>query len=141
LTRVARTVEDGVVRERRLIVSRVARDEHGVGLVEIALVVVVVAIVGALLYAYLASTTKTLEWVQEERPLSQARLAADRATLTAIRSAIQIYYSQNGQWPPSKEAVAALLTPPPGFQCAGNDYEYDPAGGQARLIVDDSARC
>ena len=117
------------------------RDARGASLVEIALVVVVLAIVGAVLYAYLASTTKTLEEVQEKRPLSQARLTADRATLAAIRSAIQIYYGQHGQWPPSKDVVGALLNPSPSFQCAGNDYEYDSAGGQVRLVIDDPSRC
>ncbi len=119
----------------------VRRDERGFGLVEIAVALVVVAIVGSVLYAYLASTTRTLETVQEERPLSRARLAADRATLTAIRSSLQAYYGQRGEWPPNKEAVAALMSPPPAFQCTGNDYTYDPATGEVTMLVDDSARC
>ena len=117
------------------------RDERGLGLVEIALVLVVVAIAGAALYAYLGSTARTLESVREQRPLSHARLTADRATLVAIRSALQVYYGQNGQWPPDKAAVTALLAPPPSFQCTGNDYEYDPAAGQVRLLFEDPARC
>lgn len=117
------------------------REARGLGLVEIAIVLVVLAIVGAALYAYIGSTTKTVETIQQERPLSQARLTADRATLTAIRGALHVYFGQNGQWPPSKEAVSALLSPPPNFQCAGNDYEYDPASGQVKLLVDDLARC
>lgn len=117
------------------------RGARGISLVEIAIMLVVLAIVGALLYAYLGSTTKTLETVQKERPLSQARLTADRATLTAIRSSLQIYYAQNGRWPASKEAVAELLTPGPAFQCEGNDYDYDPATGQVTLLIDDPSRC
>jgi len=117
------------------------RDQRGFSLVEIALVVVVLLIVGAVLYAYIGSTTKTLETIKEERPLSQARLTADRATLTAIRSTLQIYYGQNGRWPPSKEAVMALLNPPPSFQCAGNDFSYDAASGQITLLIDDASRC
>jgi type II secretory pathway pseudopilin PulG len=112
-----------------------------VGLVEIAILLVVLAIVGSVLYAYLGSTQKTLETIQKERPLSQARLTADRATLAAIRSSLQIYYAQNGQWPASKDAVAALLSPPPNFQCDGNDYTYDPGSGQVGLMIDDSSRC
>jgi prepilin-type N-terminal cleavage/methylation domain-containing protein len=115
--------------------------ERGFSLVEIAIVVIVILIVGAVLYAYIGSTTRTLEQVREERPLSQARLTADRATLTAIRSTLQIYYGQNGQWPPSKEAVMALLNPPPSFQCGGNDFSYDPASGQVTLLIDDASRC
>jgi prepilin-type N-terminal cleavage/methylation domain-containing protein len=116
-------------------------DQAGFSLVEIAVVLVVLAIVGSILYAYLGSTSKTLEQVREERPLAQARLAADRATVSSIRASLQLFYTQNGQWPPSKEAVAALLNPPPNFQCAGNDYTYDPATGQVALVNDDSARC
>jgi hypothetical protein len=116
-------------------------DQRGLGLVEIALVVVLVAIVGALLYGYLASTTRTLGTIQEQRPLSTAKITADRATLASIRTAIRIYYSQQGSWPASKAAVAALLSPPPSFQCPGNDYTYDPGTGQADLLLDDPGRC
>ena len=115
--------------------------ERGIGLVEIAIVLVVLAIVGAVLYTYLASTSKTLETLREEKPLSGARLVADRATLAAIRSTLQVYYALNGAWPPTKEAVVALLNPPPNFQCGGNDFTYDPATGQVSLVVDDLARC
>ena len=115
--------------------------ERGIGLVEIAIVLVVLAVVGAVLYAYLGSTTKTLETLREEKPLSGARLVADRATLAAIRSTLQVYYGLNGAWPPTKEAVMALLNPPPNFQCGGNDFTYDPATGQVSLVVDDLARC
>ena len=117
------------------------RNQRGLGLVEIALVLVVLAIVGAVLYNYVASTTKTLGTVQEQKPLSAARHTADRATLAAIRSAIQVRYAQAGQWPASKEEVATLLNPPPSFQCAGNDYTYDPASGGVALVIDDPARC
>ena len=115
--------------------------ERGIGLVEIALVLVVLAVVGAVLYAYLGSTTKTLETLREEKPLSGARLVADRATLTAIRSTLQVYYGLNGAWPRTKEAVMALLNPPPNFQCGGNDFTYDPATGQVTLVIDELSRC
>lgn len=117
------------------------RGMRGFSLVEIAIVLVVLAIVGSILYAYLGSTSKTLEKLQEERPLSQARLTADRATLVAIRTALNVYYGLNSTWPPSKEAIAALLSPPPNFQCEGNDYNYDQATGQVSLVIDDLSRC
>ena len=31
--------------------------------------------------------------------------------------------------------------PRPVFQCAGNDFDYDPSSGQIRLTVADPARC
>jgi prepilin-type N-terminal cleavage/methylation domain-containing protein len=116
-------------------------DAHGFSLVEIAIVLVVLAIVGSILYQYFGSTAKTLEQVQEQRPLSHARFTADKATVQSIRAALQIYYAQNGKWPESKEAVNGLLHPPPNFQCAGNDYTYDPGSGQVGLTIDDSSRC
>jgi Tfp pilus assembly protein PilE len=119
----------------------ILRDTRGLGLVEIAIVLVVLAIVGAVLYQYLGSTAKTLETIQQQRPMSQARLTADRATLQSIRAAMQIYYAQNGSWPPSKETIASLMSPPPNFQCEGNDYTYDPQTGQIGLVIDDAARC
>ncbi len=120
---------------------RIRSDARGFSLVEIAVVLVVLAIVGAVLYQYFVSSTKTLEQVQEQRPLSHARLTADKATVQSIRAALQIYYAQNGKWPESKEAVNALLHPPPNFQCEGNDYTYDPGSGQVDLTIVDSSRC
>ncbi len=117
------------------------RDSRGFSLAEIAVVLVVLAIVGALLYQYIGSSTRTLEQVQEQRPLSQARLTADRATVVSIRAALQIYYAQNGKWPESKEAVNGLLHPPPNFQCEGNDYTYDPRSGEVALVNEDPGRC
>lgn len=116
------------------------RDERGMGLTEIILALIVFAIVGAVLYGYMGSTGKALETLKD-RPLASVRLAADRQILAVIRNALQIYYSQNGHWPPSKKAVAALVVPEPRFQCAGNDFTYDPVSGQVRLVVDDVSRC
>jgi len=116
-------------------------NQRGLGLVEIAIVLVVLAVVGSVLYQYFGSTTKTLEQVQEQRPLSHARLTADKATVQSIRAALQIYQAQHGKWPETKEAVAALLSPPPNFQCEGNDYTYDATTGQVGLVSEDPARC
>ena len=120
---------------------RLLGDPRGLGLVEIALVLVVLAILGAVLYNYIGTTTKTLGAIQAQKPLTAARLTADRATLTAIRSAVQVHYGQTGQWPASKEAVSGLLNPPPSFQCEGNDYTYNAATGAVTLLIDDPARC
>jgi type II secretory pathway pseudopilin PulG len=109
--------------------------------VEILVVAVVLAIAGAFLYQYFVSTTKTVETIQQQKPMSAARLAADRATVAAIRTSLQLYFGQHGGYPPSKEAVATLLNPPPSFQCEGNDYRYEPATGLVTLVIDDANRC
>jgi prepilin-type N-terminal cleavage/methylation domain-containing protein len=125
---------------------RIFRDDGpgtaGFGLVELLLALVIVALLGSLAYnAYLGSTRRTLERFHQDRPLSQARLATDRATLAAMRSALQLHYAQHGRWPADKDAVAALMNPPPRLQCPGNDFTYDPPSGRVALLIDDPARC
>jgi prepilin-type N-terminal cleavage/methylation domain-containing protein len=118
-----------------------AHPQSGFGLVEILVVAVILAVVGAFLYQYFVSTTKTVETIQQQRPMSAARLAADRATVAAIRTSLQLYFGQHGGYPPSKDVVATLLNPPPSFQCEGNDYRYEPATGLVTLVIDDADRC
>jgi prepilin-type N-terminal cleavage/methylation domain-containing protein len=114
---------------------------RGFGLIEILIVLAVVALGCALVYRYVGSTASTVQTLGEQRPSAGARLAADQATLTTIRSTLQAYYAANSRWPPDKAAALALLAGPPRFQCAGNDVDYDPASGQVRLLVEDPARC
>jgi type II secretory pathway pseudopilin PulG len=109
--------------------------------VEILVVAVILAVVGAFLYQYFVSTTKTVETIQQQKPMSAARLAADRATVAAIRTSLQLYFGQHGTYPPSKDVVATLLNPPPSFQCEGNDYRYEPATGLVTLVIDEANRC
>lgn len=127
-------------RGRRLALG-VAPRQSGFGLVEVLVVAVVLVVIGGLLYQYFVSTTKTVETIQQQKPMSAARLAADRATVAAIRTSLQLYFGQHGGYPPSKEVVATLLNPPPSFQCEGNDYRYEPATGLVTLVIDDPARC
>jgi prepilin-type N-terminal cleavage/methylation domain-containing protein len=122
-------------------VSGARRGQAGFGLVEILVVVVIVAIAGAFLYQYFLSTTRTVETIQQQKPMSAARLAADRATVAAIRTSLTLYFAQHGGYPPSKDVVASLLNPPPAFQCEGNDYRYEPSTGLVTLVIDDVNRC
>ena len=101
----------------------------------------VVALASAGLYAYLGATKTSLDTLGTERPLTHARLAADLSSLAAIRNQLGVYYASRGQWPASREAVSALLRPAPRFQCAGNDYTYDPASGAVGLVIMDPRRC
>src|SRR2546430_9570897 len=72
---------DGVVRQR------------GFGLIEILIVLAVVALAGYLLMQYV----KTVEQLQQERPIDRSRLAADRATLTSMQSVVRGYQAERGQ--------------------------------------------
>ncbi len=116
-------------------------DRRGVSVVEIVLVLLVVAVAGTALYAYLDATKTSLERANTERPLHHARLLADHATLAAIRTQLDLYHARHGTRPASREAVGALLSPAPRFQCAGNDFTYDPATGALGLVITDPARC
>jgi prepilin-type N-terminal cleavage/methylation domain-containing protein len=117
-------------------------NQRGLGLIEIVLVLVIVAIAGTLLYRYVGSTAKTVEKFKEDRPLAHARLAADQATLAAMQGALQTYRATNeGKLPPDKTGVAGLMAGPPKFQCEGGDFDYDPATGALRLTITDPNRC
>jgi prepilin-type N-terminal cleavage/methylation domain-containing protein len=120
---------------------RPGTDQRGFGLVEILLVLVVVAVAGAVLYRYVGSTARTVEKIQEERPLARSKLAADQATLDSFQGVLRAYFAEHGRWPADRAAVLALLPGPPRFQCVENDFEYDPASGTLRLLITDSARC
>ena len=77
---------------------RLARDQRGLGIIEIALVLIIVAIVGSLIYRYVGSTAKQVEKFKEDRPLAHTRLAADQATLASMqRSAADLPRHQRGQ--------------------------------------------
>ena len=111
------------------------------GLIEVAIVLVVIAIAGFLFVRYLGSTATTIQKLQEDRPLAHTKLASDRATLATLSGLVRTYQAQHEKWPPDKATVLGLLAGPPRFQCAGNDIEYDPATGTIRLLVEDAARC
>jgi type II secretory pathway pseudopilin PulG len=114
---------------------------RGFGYIEIVIVLAVVAVAGYLLMQYFTTTAKTVEKLQQDRPLARTRLAADQATLTSMQGLVRNYQAEKGQFPPDKAAVVSLLAGPPRFQCPGNDFEYDPATGALRLAITDDSRC
>jgi prepilin-type N-terminal cleavage/methylation domain-containing protein len=120
---------------------RAGTGRRGFGLVEILVVLAVLALAGVLLVRYVGSTQRTVEKFQRDRPLANARLMADRATLETLAGLVRNYQAQQGQWPLDRAAVLTLLVSAPKFQCAGNDFEYDAATGALRLLVTDAARC
>jgi len=114
---------------------------RGFGLIEILIVLVVVALAGTLLYKYMLSTTRTVETMNEQRPLAGAKLAADVATLGTIRTTLEAYRSEHGGPPADKAALLALLPAAPRFQCTGNDFHYDASGGTLSLLINDPGAC
>jgi type II secretory pathway pseudopilin PulG len=122
-------------------VAATADGSPGFSLVGIVLALLVVAVAGTAVYTYLGATRQSLETINVERPMNQARLAADLQTLAQIRTQLGVYHAGHGTWPPSRDAVAALLSPAPRFQCAGQDYIYDPGSGAVGLVVMDARRC
>jgi type II secretory pathway pseudopilin PulG len=118
-----------------------AGDRRGISLIEIVLVLLVVVIAGVGLRTYLNSTTSSLDQFNTGRPMGHARLLADMSNLGMIRTQLDLYRSRHGEWPPSREAVAGLLSASPRFQCPGNDYTYEPATGAIGLLITDPSRC
>ncbi len=116
-------------------------NQRGFGYLEIVIVLAVVAATGYVVMQYVASTAKTVQQIQQDRPMARARLISDRATLRALETAVRTYQAENGRLPADKQAVLGLLTAPPTFQCPGNDFEYDPGTGDLRLTITDDARC
>jgi prepilin-type N-terminal cleavage/methylation domain-containing protein len=104
------------MRTAGLSTRRAERGQSGFGLVEILVVVVILAVAGAF-YQYFLSTTKTVETIQQQKPMSAARLAADRATVATIRTSLQLYLARHGGYRRARRVVGTLLNPPPAFQC------------------------
>ena len=115
--------------------------QRGFGFIEIIIVVAIVAVAGFLLMRYFSATAKTVEKLQQDRPLARAKLAADQATLTSVQGMVSTYRAEKGQYPSDKAGVIGLLVAPPKFQCPGNDFEYEPATGALTLTISDDARC
>ncbi|HEV8310577.1 MAG TPA: prepilin-type N-terminal cleavage/methylation domain-containing protein [Methylomirabilota bacterium] len=92
------------------------RDQRGITLVELMVVVAIIAIIAAIAIT------------MYQNAVAKSRYAADQGLLGAMRSAIAIYYGQhNGNFP---GAPGAYVNPsPPIFQCTALTYSYDSATG------------
>jgi prepilin-type N-terminal cleavage/methylation domain-containing protein len=86
---------------------RAFRDERGMTLVELMVVVTIIAIIAAIVITLYQDVQK------------KTRLAADEATVTSLRSAVAIYYGKtNGLFPVDLASASALVTPAPSWQCS-----------------------
>ena len=115
--------------------------QRGFGLIEILIVVAVLALGGYFLMQYIGASARTVETLKRDRPIDRSKLAADRATLATLQTLVRHYQAEKGQWPPDKATVLGLVMAPPQLQCAGNDFDYDPASGTLSLTINDDTRC
>jgi len=76
------------------------------------------------------------------REVNVVQAIASHAAVALVHTRlVDAYRAQNDTWPADRDAVLALLASPPRFQCAGNDFDYDPASGALSLRVADAGRC
>jgi len=96
------------------------RNQRGVTLVELMVVVAIIAVIAAI-------AITVYQNIQQ-----RARLSADQAVVSAMRSAISIYYGQhNGVFPGSP---GAYVNPtPPAFRCVGLTYSYTTTSGNLQI--------
>jgi type IV pilus assembly protein PilA len=106
------------------------KDQRGVTLVELMVVVAIIAIIAAIAITMYQDIQK------------KARLAADLGTTAALRSAAAIYFGRNDGGFPTKPTLAALVQPAPAvFQCTGGDFDIDTSTGLVTYTPNDIAAC
>jgi prepilin-type N-terminal cleavage/methylation domain-containing protein len=112
-----------ILRRRR---SR-KRDQRGLTLVELMIVVTIIAIIAAVAIAVYQDIVK------------KSKLAADQGVVSSLRSAVAIYYGRsNGLFPASLNSVEALVQPAPVYNCTVLPV-YEPTNGKITFsaTVDD----
>ena len=94
------------------------RDQGGLTLVELMIVVTIIAIIAAVAIAIYQDIVK------------KSKLAADQGVVASLRSAVAIYYGRsNGLFPATMSAVEALVQPAPVYNCTVPPV-YDSANGK-----------
>ena len=90
---------------------QLVRDERGVTLVELMVVVTIIAIIAAIAITLYQDVQR------------RAKLAADEGVIAAMNAAISIYYGKhNGNFP---DSPGNYVSPsPPTFQCSSSGFEY-----------------
>jgi len=83
------------------------RDQRGLTLIELMIVVTIIAIIAAVAIAIYQDIVK------------KSKLAADQAVVASLRSAVAIYYGKsNGLFPGTMGAVNGLVQPAPAYNCS-----------------------
>ena len=94
------------------------RDQRGLTLVELMIVVTIIAIIAAVAIAIYQDIVK------------KSKLAADQGIVSSLRSAVAIYYGRsNGLFPATMTSVEALVQPAPIYNCTVPPI-YEPANGK-----------
>jgi prepilin-type N-terminal cleavage/methylation domain-containing protein len=94
------------------------RDQGGLTLVELMIVVTIIAVIAAVAIAVYQDIVK------------KSKLAADQGVVSSLRSAVAIYYGRtNGLFPATMGAVESLVQPSPVYNCAILPV-YDAANGK-----------
>lgn len=104
------------LRRRRL--GSAMRNDAGLTLVELMIVVTIIAVIAAVAVAVYQDIVK------------RSKLAADQAIVTSLRSAVAIYYGRtNGGFPGSMATVEGLVHPTPVYNCTVPPV-YDTSNGK-----------
>jgi prepilin-type N-terminal cleavage/methylation domain-containing protein len=105
--------------------SGTAARERGLTLIELMVVIGIIAVLTAIALVLFQDAQR------------RARLAADQATLNAMRSAITVYYGKhNGNFPQSPGLY--VVPSPPVFQCTLLTYSYSASTGLVTITSSNS---
>jgi prepilin-type N-terminal cleavage/methylation domain-containing protein len=104
------------------------RDQRGVTLVELMVVVAIIAIIAAIAITLYQDIQK------------KSRLAADLGTIAALRSASAIYFGKNEGVFPTQTTLQNLVQ---GFnlQCSGATWSPDSVNGKITYSPNDVSAC
>ena len=104
------------------------KDQRGVTLVELMVVVAIIAIIAAIAITLYQDVQK------------KARLAADLGTVAALRSASAIYYGKHdGNFP--DQATLGTLVQGLTFQCSGSSWAADATNGKITYSPNNISAC
>jgi prepilin-type N-terminal cleavage/methylation domain-containing protein len=106
------------------------RDQRGVTLVELMVVVAILAIIAAIAVTLYQDLQK------------KARLSADQGTMAALRSASAIYFGKNDGSFPTQGGLNTLVQPsPPIMQCPSASWTLDGTNGKITYTPNDTSAC
>jgi type IV pilus assembly protein PilA len=118
----------GPVGMRNQTMSERLRNQRGVTLVELMVVVAIIAIIAAIAITLYQDIQK------------KARLAADQGTIAALRSASAIYFGKNEGVFPTQTTLQGLVQ---GFnlQCPSATWNADTGNGKISYSPNDTSAC